>query len=321
MQTGQLPPLLQLTPVYLEKIWGGRRLQPDNAQPVGEAWIVAGTSVVAHGPLAGATLDELAGSFPESLLGQGNPGGSTFPLLIKLLEANQWLSVQVHPDDELARRLEGEGARGKTEAWYVIDAEPAAELLVGVAPSVTLGTLAAAAHDARILDHLARLTVVPGDAFFIPAGTVHAIGPGVLIYEVQQMSDITYRLYDWDRPQSAGRALHPQESLQVLEHTGLLEASPRMIDEPGAPLFGSPYFEVRRLTAGEYQDDTAGKTFRAITVVDGQADVLAGGESVRLGAFETVLLPASAGRFDVALGYGAMALLAGVPSTVPPANP
>lgn len=321
MQTSRLPPLLQLTPVYLEKIWGGRRLQPDNAQPVGEVWVVAGSSVVASGPLTGATLDELAGAFPESLLGQGSPGGSTFPLLIKLLEANQWLSVQVHPDDELARRLEGERARGKTEAWYVIDAAPGAELLVGVAPSVTIEALAADASNARVLDHLTRLTVAAGDAFFIPAGTVHAIGPGVLIYEVQQMSDITYRLYDWDRPQSAGRALHLQESLQVLEHTGLLEASPRTPDTPDAPLFQSAYFEVRRLTSGRHQDDTAGQSFRAVTVISGQAEVIAGGNRVSLGMFETVLLPASTGRFDVALGDAAMTLVAGLPSSAPPASP
>jgi mannose-6-phosphate isomerase len=308
-----LPPVLQLTPVYLEKVWGGCRLQPDNAQPVGEAWVVAGSSVIASGPLAGASLDELAGSFPESLLGLGNPGGSTFPLLIKLLEAGQWLSVQVHPDDELARLLVGEAARGKTEAWYVIDAEAGAELLVGVVPGATFENVAAVARDARILDHLARIAVGPGDAFFIPAGTVHAIGPGVLIYEVQQMSDITYRLYDWDRPPSAGRDLHVAESMQVLERSGLLEAAPRSHEAEDKPFIECAYFELRRLTDPLYSGDTEGRSFQSLTVVAGKAVVNAGGERVALDTFETLLLPASAGRFEVTLDDGSTVLMAGLP--------
>lgn len=313
MRMERLPPLLRLQPLYQEKVWGGQRLLPDSGRPIGEAWIVGGTSVVADGPLAGATLDELAQRNLGGLVGQGQQADAGFPLLIKLLEASQWLSVQVHPDDELAQLLVGQSARGKTEAWYVIDAEPNAELLVGARPGVTLTELVASSSDERILNCLARVPVTAGDAYFIPAGTVHAIGPGVLIYEVQQMSDVTYRLYDWGRPQSAGRALHVRESLLVLERLGLLSAVASTPADADAPLIECPFFTLTRLAAGYHEADTAGRSFQAVTVLNGAAEVQAGGEVARLSEFDSVLLPASVGRHTLQLDNGAVALVVGLP--------
>ncbi|WP_415831112.1 type I phosphomannose isomerase catalytic subunit, partial [Deinococcus frigens] len=215
--TQNLSSPLPLESRLVERVWGGTRLLPagsDDGRKIGEAWVVGEDNHVSDGPQAGQTLAELAKQFPKELLGSRATSGR-FPLLIKLLDCAEWLSVQVHPDDAQARALEGEGFLGKTEAWQVLDADTGAQIIAGIRDGTPQDTLSTAIVAGKVMDHVAYTPVHAGDTFMIPAGTVHALGPGVFLYEVQQTSDLTYRIYDWDRPAAAGRALHLEKSGQV----------------------------------------------------------------------------------------------------------
>ncbi|GAA5534333.1 type I phosphomannose isomerase catalytic subunit [Deinococcus aluminii] len=291
-------PLL-LQPRFSERVWGGTRLRPGASSPVGEVWAVYEENPVQGGPYAGRTLADLSEAYPRELLGSRTQG-CRFPLLIKLLDCAQWLSVQVHPDDAQARALAGEGQLGKTEAWYLLDAAPGAELIAGVRPGTPPDTLREAILSGRVMDHAQRHRVQAGDTVMMPAGTLHALGPGLLLYEVQQTSDLTYRVYDWDRPASAGRALHLHESAAV---TTTAQAAP-MSTAPGQPgdvseLTRCPYFVLERLTGGDMalRGNTRGESFHALTVTAGEARLIAGGEPLHLKALESAVLPAAAGAY------------------------
>src|SRR5664280_3794086 len=239
--------LLVLEPQYRERVWGGQRLQLSDP-PIGEAWIAYGPSVVGNGSHAGETLDELMASHSTALMGTAvaKRYPARFPILIKLLDCADWLSVQVHPNDEQARRLVGPDEFGKTEAWYFLEAEPDAGILAGVKPDVDRATLAAAIREGRVLDVAEHVEIRSGDSLLIPAGTLHALGPGLLLYEIQQASDTTYRAYDWGRPQSAGRKLHIEESVEVARPVGPEDRTrPELGTATGAvPAIASPYFDV-----------------------------------------------------------------------------
>jgi len=221
MPKPKLYPML-LDPALDLRVWGGRHLETvmgktlPTAEPYGESWEMHDTSTVVNGALAGRTLGDLLATFGADLIGERNDPRKGIPLLVKLLDANDWLSVQVHPNDAQARELEGE-PRGKTEAWYVIAAEPDAKLVIGLLPDATPASMAEAIRDNRLEELLVYANVVAGDVLYIPAGTVHALGPGVLVYEIQQSSDITYRLYDWGRMGLDGkpRALHIDKGIAV----------------------------------------------------------------------------------------------------------
>src|SRR5215207_923493 len=210
--------LFWLEPQYRERVWGGQRLKAQDP-PVGEAWVAFGESVVGEGAHAGQTVAELAARYGAALLGEeaASRFGPRFPLLVKLLDCADWLSVQVHPNDEQARRLVGPDASGKTEAWHLIEAEPGASILAGTKPGTTREELAAAIKGGNILEVARRLEVHAGETYLLPAGTLHSLGPGLLLYEVQQASDTTYRVYDWGRPARAGRELHIEESVAVTD--------------------------------------------------------------------------------------------------------
>lgn len=211
---------LFLKPVFQEKIWGGSRLKtvfgfdiPNDK--IGEDWAISahphGVSIVENGEFKGKKLDELWATQKELF---GNPTGPVFPLLTKILDAEDELSVQVHPDDDYGLKHEGE--LGKTECWYVIDAEPGAEIIYGH-HAKTREELAEMIHEGRWDDLLKRVPVKKGDFFYVPSGTIHAIGKGILILETQQSSDTTYRVYDYDRKDDQGntRELHIQQSIDV----------------------------------------------------------------------------------------------------------
>ncbi len=294
---------LRLTPAYHERVWGGQRLRVADP-PIGEAWIVDEHDQVAEGPLAGRTLGDLATERGAALLGRVPVGrtGTRFPLLIKLLDAADWLSVQVHPNDEEAVRLEGAGQFGKTEAWHIIEAAPDAQLICGLRPGTTCEAFARAMRDGTVSDLSRYLTVAAGDTVFIGAGTVHALGPGLLLYEVQQTSDITYRVFDWNRPQSAGRKLHIAQSEAVADPAIVGEVQPRPADAAAvATLVSCPYFTLDRLlgTAGPLDADTEGLSFHALTTIAGNARVAGAGWAYDLGRFETVVVPASCGAYRV----------------------
>ena len=215
-----MEPLFLDSPMH-EKIWGGNRLKAEfgydiPSEHTGEYWAISahpnGVSYVKNGKYAGFHLAELYKDKPELF---GNPKTSVFPLLTKILDANDWLSVQVHPDD--AYGLEHEGELGKTECWYIIDAEEGAEIIYGH-KAKTKEELASLIEAGDWDGLLAKTPVKKGDFFFVPSGTMHAIGPGILILETQQSSDTTYRVYDFDRRDDQGnkRELHIQQSLDVL---------------------------------------------------------------------------------------------------------
>src|SRR4051812_25265131 len=195
-------PLL-FAPSLHEKVWGGQQLEsrlgkvPPSDQPIGESWEIYWKNRVANGEFRGKTLGDLIAEHPEEMVGSKN-ADPEFPLLIKFLDAQDWLSVQVHPDDKLALELEGE-PRGKTECWYIIDATPDAQIAYGFSEQLDAASYRKAIEAGRSKEVLQYVRVAPGDFIYLPAGQLHAIGPGILLYELQQTSDTTYRLYDWDR--------------------------------------------------------------------------------------------------------------------------
>ena len=308
--------LLALEPQYRERVWGGQRLRPADP-PVGEAWIAFDRSRVSGGRLDGLTLQQLSIDHGPELVGTlvWERFGPHFPLLIKLLDCADWLSVQVHPNDEQARRMVGPGEFGKTEAWYFLATEPDARNLVGVKPGVGREELATAIRDGRILEVANPLPVHEGEALLIPAGTLHALGPGILLYEVQQASDTTYRVYDWDRPASAGRELHIAQSIEVTQPVGPTELRhARVSGETGeARAVDCQYFALDLLrvspSGGPLESDTGGRSFHVVTVTEGAAEIHCGSERLSLGRFETALVVGSAGAYQVLSPDGPVALL------------
>jgi mannose-6-phosphate isomerase len=313
--------LLTLEPQYRERVWGGQRLHAATP-PIGEAWIAYGPSLVSSGPLSGRTLDQLATASGAELLGTSVSArfGTRFPVLIKLLDCADWLSVQVHPNDEQARRMVGPGEFGKTEAWYFIDTDPGAEIMAGVKAGVGRTELANAIREGGITRIANHVAVAEDEAILIPAGTLHALGPGLLLYEIQQASDTTYRVYDWDRPQSAGRKLHIEESVEVTLPVGPTELMrPTISTDAGtATAIESAYFKVDLVhvspTGEPLPSDTEGRTFHILTVIDGAAEIRFGAERVRLSRFETAMVAGSTGSYEMAaIGGSARVLRAAVP--------
>jgi mannose-6-phosphate isomerase len=315
-------------PVFKDYPWGGRNLAtmlgrdlPEGI--VAESWDVAahpnGSSTVNNGPLAGKTLPEVLELLGEDLVGEHSAAAlaqGRFPLLIKLLDCHRWLSIQVHPND--AYGLAHEGEWGKTEMWVVLHAEPGAELIYGFARGVTKEQYAAVIGGEGSADLLHRLAVKPGDVLFVPAGAVHALGPGIIVTEIQQNSDTTYRIYDWGRP----RPLHLPQALDVLDF-GLVEPQPVkpkvMLDDEGfkvEQLAACPYFETERLTmpaGNEFFGLCEGETFELWAVLQGRATIYSDAEPLALTAVQWALLPAALGEFQVQADQDAVLLRVFVP--------
>jgi mannose-6-phosphate isomerase len=314
MLAGMLAPL-RLEVVLKERVWGGRRLDPAGVRSIGEAWVVDGANRVLGGPLDGAPLDDAARQLGERLLGRRGAASASgrFPLLIKLLDAADWLSVQVHPDDEQAARLEGADQLGKTEAWHILEAEPGGRVIAGLQPGATRQRLERAIRDGTLLELARYLEVRPGDTIFNRAGLVHALGPGLLLYEVQQSSDITYRVWDWNRPSSAARPLHLERSLAVVRLEAQAEVTPASAADGGRPLTSCRYFALERYGANAARLEP-GDSFHAVTVVEGAALLRGDGWSEELGRFEGAVVPAEAGPYRIEGRGGAYrALVARVP--------
>jgi len=271
-----------LEPILVERPWGDQRLArhlgkalPPGAR-IGESWETANEARVADGPLAGLTLRELVTRFGPALLGARGLAASQpfgdFPLLVKFIDADDVLSVQVHPDDEQAQPL---GQRGKTEAWYILAAEPGAELIVGLTAPLDPSTVRTLLAERRLAEYLVRLPVQAGDTVIVPAGTLHAIGRGILLYEIQEQSDITYRFYDWDRVDAAGhgRPLHIEEGLVVLRpERQARRTQPLALDEWRTILTACRYFLLERwVVSGTRQLPVAAEqTFRILSCIAGQ---------------------------------------------------
>ncbi|MFZ9680539.1 MAG: type I phosphomannose isomerase catalytic subunit [Bacteroidia bacterium] len=263
-----LYPLL-FEPVYLTKIWGGEHLAQElgrdlnGKKQVGESWELSGVegqvSVVRDGPLRGKSLDDLVERYGADLLGHRVMAvhGDRFPLLFKLLSTAQDLSLQVHPNDEQAGRMVGQGALGKTEMWVILGTEPGACLYNGFVGGYDGKDLEDRVRSGRLMEVVHRTEVKPGDVFYIPAGRVHTIGAGLLLAEIQQSSDTTYRIDDFGRLDDQGkpRALHLEEAIAVAQCDGPgLPAEPQPLEGlPGQLLARGPYFECHRfdLQAGQ----------------------------------------------------------------------
>lgn len=312
-----LYPLL-FDPILKEKIWGGSTLQEKYGRKlpsdrIGESWDVAchpnGTSVVANGPLKGMTLRQLIDSYGSQLLGQEvqKRFGDEFPLLIKLLDATEFLSVQVHPDDEYAALHEG-GQPGKTEMWYIIHAQPGASLIYGLVPGTTRQEFEEAVRAGQLEKYLRSVEVQAGDVLYIPAGVVHAIGPGILICEIQQNSDTTYRVYDWNRLGDDGkpRTLHVDKALDVIDFSGRLakDKLPGLsVEEEGGRrtyYVACSYFAVQKLECHGCMKETAdGSKFFTLTAVEGQGEIVYSQGSQPFKAGDSVLIPACLGDYMI----------------------
>ena len=227
MQTVLYP--LKFKPIFKDKIWGGRKIKEVLGMDYGplpncgEVWLLSGIwdeqSEIANGDFEGDEINDLVETFMGDLVGESvfDKYGEQFPLLLKIIDANDWLSVQVHPDDELAQKR-GLG-NGKTEMWYVMQADKDAELVMGFNREMTRMDYVKVMENSTLRDVLNYEQVKAGDVFFIPAGRVHALGPDIMVAEIQQTSDTTYRIYDWDRINEAGmsRELHIPQSVEAID--------------------------------------------------------------------------------------------------------
>ena len=300
--------LFRFTDIFKETLWGGERILPfkglsADGRQIGESWELSGIagseSVVAGGAYDGFSLTHLVAEGGAALLGADNfrRFGTKFPLLVKFIDAAQPLSVQVHPNDELAMRRHG--CPGKTEMWYVVDCAPGAYLLDGFSRVVTADEYAARVADQTLPEVLRRYEVRPGDVYYLPAGRVHSIGAGCFICEIQQSSDVTYRIYDFGRVDSQGRSrqLHVEEAKEAIDYA-VPEAERRRevrVNEP-AELVRSPYFttSVYRLSEPMVCDYSELDSFVILVCTAGTCRVACGEEEAVLTAGHTLLVAAEA---------------------------
>lgn len=250
---------LRFEPIFQERVWGGRKLAElfgknlPPARRIGESWEVVDRpevqSVVRDGPLRGVTLHELWTSDHQQIFGQ-LPQRDRFPLLIKLLDAQETLSLQVHPPEQIAAKLGGEP---KTEFWYVAAAEPGAELFVGFQNQLTRKQFENALQEGSVADHVHKIAVKRGDAMFLPAGRFHAVGAGNLLVEIQQNSDTTYRVFDWNRLDQEGkpRALQIEQALASIDFD---DVEPKLIEAKGELLVNHELFKIERWHLGSPRD-------------------------------------------------------------------
>lgn len=299
---------LRFKPVLKDKIWGGQRISSVlgiNFQPLpncGEAWVVSGyasdPSIVDNGFLAGNELNELIEVYMGDLVGEANyeKYGNEFPILVKILDAADWLSIQVHPDDELARQR-GIG-RGKTEMWYVMDAAPGAQLISGFSQRIAKEAYKKHLEQKTLREVLNFEPVASGDVFFMPSGRVHALGPGIMLAEIQQTSDNTYRIYDWDRLDDKGqpREMHVEQALDAIDFT--VEKDYRTdyprVKNATQPLVECPYFNTSLLALDKplARDYSGLDSFVVLLNTSGSARVEYEGGHEILPAGQALLVPA-----------------------------
>ena len=298
-----LYPLL-MNPALHVKVWGGRRLETlmgkalPTAEPYGESWEIHDTATVANGPLAGQTLADVLKQYGHDLVGVKNDPALGFPLLVKFLDAADWLSVQVHPNDAQAQQYDGE-PRGKTEAWYVLAGEPGSQLVYGMQAGTSKAEMAAAIRENRLEPLLNYVEVEPGDALFVSPGTVHALGPGLLIYEIQQSSDLTYRLYDWGRVGLDGqpRAMHIDKGTAV----SITEYAPTVLRGTGdRVLVECAYFRTTtRSFTGNAVELPTGGAFQLLTVIEGELTVTAADVSITVQHGQSAVIPAALPTYTI----------------------
>jgi len=298
---------LKFKPAFKDKIWGGRKVQTlfgldfSPLPNCGEVWLLSGVpgeqSIVSEGFLEGNELNELIEVYMEDLVGDlvYERFGEIFPILVKLIDSNDFLSIQVHPDDELA--MKRHGGSGKTEMWYIIDAEKDASLISGFNRPMNKETYLRALEEKRIPEIMNSEKVSKGDVFFTPAGRVHALGPGMVLAEIQQTSDITYRIYDWDRIDHRGmsRELHTEQALDAIDFS--IPESYRTLykekDNGSVSLVKSPQFTTNLIQISKplKKDYTDLDSFVIYLCTEGSCELIYPDGSVEIKAGECVLIP------------------------------
>jgi len=308
---------LKFQPILKNKIWGGQKLhqllnKPTMATDAGESWEISDvegdTSVVANGPLEGTSLKTLLETYTSDLLGEKNfrQFGTKFPLLIKFIDAKEDLSVQLHPNDQLAK--ERHNSFGKTEMWYVLQADTDSNLIVGFNQEMTQELYLKHLEEKTLQSILNFDTVKAGDAYFIEVGRIHAIGVGVLLAEIQQTSDITYRVYDWDRVDSEGneRELHNDIALEAFDFDMPDNFRVNYTKDSDSPteLVSCPYFttNVFKLNDTILKENTH-DSFMIYMCVEGKAQIEVDGNQTEISMGETVLIPACIKRFSISANH------------------
>ena len=294
----QLYPFL-LIPIFDERPWGVRDLRPICTravkEPIGESWLTWEDNRIANGPFAGQTLAEMAKQFRRDLVGQAAPYEDRFPLLVKFLFPGDKLSVQVHPDDQQARSM-GQPC-GKTECWYVLRAQPGAQVALGLKAGVTLPQFKQAIEGARAEELLNWIEVHTGDMLYVAAGTVHTIGGGMILVETQQTSDITYRLYDYGRP----RELHVAEGLAATRlRTNAGKVLRSGSDDPHV-LVRSPFFQVEKIRLRDaLHAEVTPASPHVLVAIEGAGIVESPGmEPISFATGDAVVVPASVRNYTV----------------------
>jgi len=303
---------LKFRPIYKEKIWGGTSLQSlfnkgAHIKNLGESWELSGVqddiSVVSDGFLKGNNLEELIEVYMGELVGEKiyDKFGTEFPLLVKYIDANDRLSIQVHPNDELAR--ERHGAYGKTEMWYVIQADEGAELISGFNRTIDRDSYLIALQNGKLENLLQFDSVKAGDVFFVPAGRVHGIGKGIVVAEIQQTSDVTYRIFDFNRVDDKGkpRELHTELALDAIDfkksNSGSIDYVPK--ENESVELVKCPYFTTNllELTNDLERDFSKTDSFVIYLCLEGAYSLQCESEIIRVQKGETLLVPASIENF------------------------
>lgn len=304
---------LHFAPYLKSVIWGGEQIAPykgieTSQHEIGESWEISGVpghvSVVDRGPLKGKTLSELIDIYGADLVGADvyKKYGKEFPLLIKIIDAKADLSVQVHPDDELAHKRHN--CPGKTEMWYIMETAPGAKIYAGLKEKITPDEYERRVADNSIMDVIAAYDSAPGDVFFLPAGRIHAIGAGNLLAEIQETSDITYRIYDYDRRGADGkpRELHTEQARDAIDYTVYPDYrnAPVSSSEKDADLVNCSHFDVRRILLdgiSEQQMNHTRRSFMIVMCLEGSAVLsYSDGKTVEISRGETLLFPAVLGN-------------------------
>jgi mannose-6-phosphate isomerase len=306
--------MIKFEPLLKQTLWGGDKIIPfkhlsDTLENVGESWEISGVkdneTIVSEGEYKGKSLNELVRELKGKLVGEENYQrfGDEFPLLIKFIDARQDLSIQVHPTDEIAHR-QGK-SRGKTEMWYALESAPGAQLYNGLKQQITPEQYKQMVENDTITDALARYEVSEGDVFFIPAGRIHAIGAGCFVAEIQQTSDVTYRIYDFKRKDKNGnyRELHTELAAESIDYTVLpnYRAEYERTKNEGVQVATCPYFTtaVYDLNEPMMLDYSELDSFVILIAVKGEGTLKANGQEMSFRMGDTVLLPATTGEVKV----------------------
>jgi len=307
---------LMFEPVLIEMVWGGTLLRQKygrraESDKIGESWDISchkkGESIVANGALRGYSLKDIIKKFPHEIFGTSFGDSYDFPLLLKLIHANDVLSVQVHPPDSYAQLHEDEPF-GKTEMWYILEAGADAELVYGLTKDTDKAMFCKYMEQDKLDECLNRIKVKAGDAVYIPAGLVHAIGKDILLCEIQQSSDLTYRVFDWNRTGIDGnpRKLHIEQAIDVIDFNTIHPVSPipgLSVEEAGCVrtfLVGCKYFAVEKIDIRtDVKESTNGERFHTLTVIKGLGEINFKSGSLNFNAGDSLLIPAALGEYEI----------------------